>query len=90
MVCFDHKKRVLDRKYHLTSGRLQFEASSRGIQIHRRVFNHIKEAFAQYPEASAVFNCTGLGALTLGGVEDEKIFSARVSALNIPVLAEHS
>lgn len=49
-----------------------------GIEVHRRVFGHIKDAFRLYPQATAIFNCTGIGALTLGGVEDNKIFSARV------------
>ncbi|CAH0053785.1 unnamed protein product [Clonostachys solani] len=56
---------------------LQTEAERRGIYIHRRIFGHIQEALDLYPQANAVFNCTGIGALTLGGVEDEKIFSAR-------------
>jgi D-amino-acid oxidase len=59
--------------------RLQTEATRLGIEVHRRVFGHIKDALRLYPQATAVFNCTGIGALTLGGVEDAKIFSARVS-----------
>jgi hypothetical protein len=34
-----------------------------------------------YPGTTAVFNCTGLGALTLGGVEDKSMYSARVSSI---------
>ncbi|KAH7322455.1 hypothetical protein B0I35DRAFT_389355 [Stachybotrys elegans] len=56
---------------------LQSEALKLGIPVHRRVFRHIKEAFEAYPNTTAVFNCTGIGALKLGGVEDNKIFSAR-------------
>lgn len=62
----------------LTPLRLQTEATRLGIEIHRRIFNHIQDAFRLYPQVGAVFNCTGIGALTLGGVEDSKIFSARV------------
>lgn len=61
-----------------TLARLQAEATRLGIEVHRRVFAHIKEALRLYPEKTAVFNCTGIGALTLGGVEDKSIFSARV------------
>ncbi|KAJ5128920.1 hypothetical protein N7526_007086 [Penicillium atrosanguineum] len=57
--------------------RLQMEAYSLGIEIHRRGFNDIRDTFESYPEASAVFNCTGLGSLKLGGVEDDKMFAAR-------------
>ncbi|KAM0699011.1 hypothetical protein Q7P36_001057 [Cladosporium allicinum] len=56
---------------------LQAECTELGIEIHRRVFEHIDEALELYPEMNAVFNCTGLGALTLGGVEDKKMYSAR-------------
>lgn len=60
--------------------RLQAECTRLGIEIHRRVFEHIDEAMDLYPETSAVVNCTGLGALTLGGVKDDKMYSARVSS----------
>ncbi|KAL1875713.1 hypothetical protein VTK73DRAFT_9902 [Phialemonium thermophilum] len=56
---------------------LQTEATRLGIEIHRRIFTHVGDAFRLYPQAKAVFNCTGIGALTLGGVEDRKIFPAR-------------
>ncbi|KAH3969704.1 hypothetical protein HBI56_060690 [Parastagonospora nodorum] len=56
---------------------LQTECTRLGIEVHRRVFDHIRDAFRAYPNTTAIFNCTGLGALTLGGVEDKKIFSAR-------------
>lgn len=59
--------------------RLQAECARLGIEIHRRVFKHIDEALELYPEVDAVFNCTGLGALTLGGVEDQKMYPSRVS-----------
>ncbi|GAM40402.1 hypothetical protein TCE0_039r12729 [Talaromyces pinophilus] len=56
---------------------LQMEAYSRGIEIRRKIFTDIREVFNLYPEASAVFNCTGLGSLTLGGVEDKMLYPAR-------------
>lgn len=58
--------------------RLQMEAYSRGIEIRRMIFSDIREVFTLYPDASAVFNCTGLGSLTLGGVEDNMLYPARV------------
>lgn len=61
--------------------RLQTEATRLGIEIHRRVFDHINEALELYPETTAVFHCTGLGALILGGVEDKSMYSARVNIL---------
>ncbi|RSM12378.1 hypothetical protein CEP52_002560 [Fusarium oligoseptatum] len=64
---------------------LQAEATRLGIDIHRRIFGHIKEAFDLYPNSTAVFNCTGLGALTLGGVEDTKMFPARAKGPEKPI-----
>lgn len=61
--------------------RLQAEAGRLGIQICRKVFHDIDEAMAFDPQATAIFNCTGLGAMTLGGVQDMKMFAARVSAV---------
>lgn len=66
----------------LFNNRLQAECARLGIEIHRRVFEHIDEALDSYPDMNAVFNCTGLGALTLGGVEDKSMYSARVSYCN--------
>lgn len=62
----------------LIYARLQAELTRLNVEIHRRVFSHITDAFRAYPETTAFFNCTGIGALTLGGVEDTKIFAARV------------
>ncbi|KAJ5895308.1 hypothetical protein N7495_006999 [Penicillium taxi] len=56
---------------------LQMQANSLGIEIHRRIFKDIHDAFEEYPGTSAVFNCTGIGSLKLGGVKDEKMFAAR-------------
>ncbi|KAH8703488.1 putative D-amino acid oxidase [Talaromyces proteolyticus] len=43
-----------------------------GVRILRRSYKHIDDVMSDFPHASAVFNCTGLGARTLGGVQDEK------------------
>ncbi|CAI6270362.1 unnamed protein product [Periconia digitata] len=56
---------------------LQTEATRLDIEIHRRIFGSIDDAFKRYPQATAVFNCTGLGAMTLGGVEDNTMYPAR-------------
>jgi hypothetical protein len=52
--------------------RLQLEAIKHRIKFHRKTFSHIEEAFELCPNATAVFNYTGLGSLNLGGVEDKK------------------
>ena len=52
-----------------------------GVVFKRAVFSHIAEAAAQgaHPagKADVVVNCTGLGASTLGGVEDKSVVPAR-------------
>ena len=51
-----------------------------GVELRRQVFAHIADAAALFPgdaEAVVVVNCTGLGARTLGGVEDAQITPAR-------------
>ncbi|KAE8324446.1 putative D-amino acid oxidase [Aspergillus sergii] len=72
---FEMASFVLDTQRYLPW--LQMEAHSRGIEIHRKIFIDIREVFNLYPGASAVFNCTGLGSLTLGGVEDKMLYPAR-------------
>lgn len=63
--------------FMLMESRLQAEAERLGIQIYRKIFYTIQEAFSFDPQA-IVFNCTGIGSMTLGGVEDNTMFSARV------------
>lgn len=61
-----------------------------GVVFKRAVLSHISEAFSQHhgtaetngvqkapAEADLVVNCTGLGALTLKGVEDKSMMPAR-------------
>ncbi len=59
--------------------RLQGECLKLGIEMHKKHFENIHEAFEQYPGAKAYFNCTGLGSYHLKGVEDHSLFPARVS-----------
>ncbi|OLN85393.1 D-amino-acid oxidase 1 [Colletotrichum chlorophyti] len=47
-----------------------------GIALIRRRVGHIKEARIS-PDVSAVFNCTGLGSYSLGGVEDRAMYPTR-------------
>ncbi|KAJ5593959.1 uncharacterized protein N7459_000167 [Penicillium hispanicum] len=72
---FEMASFVLDVQRYLPW--LQMEAISHGIEIHRKIFTGIRDVFKMYPQASTVFNCTGLGSLTLGGVEDKKLYPAR-------------
>lgn len=51
--------------------------ATRKINLVRRKYNHIDAVFADYPNSEAVFNCTGLGAYSLGGVEDKSMFPVR-------------
>lgn len=51
-----------------------------GVHFQRKIFKHISEAanaFHSGEKADVVVNCTGLSALTLGGVEDKKMMPAR-------------
>ncbi|KAI4121378.1 MAG: hypothetical protein LQ347_006880, partial [Umbilicaria vellea] len=51
-----------------------------GVVFQRKIFKHITEAanaFHSGEKADVVVNCTGLSALTLGGVEDKKMMPAR-------------
>ncbi|KAI5298093.1 hypothetical protein KEM55_003820 [Ascosphaera atra] len=40
-------------------------------------YAHIEALFADFPETTAVFNCTGLGARHLGGVEDKAMYPTK-------------
>lgn len=48
--------------------------------MHRRVYTHIDELFQQYPGATAYFNCSGIGAADLHGVEDKEVYPTKVSS----------
>ncbi|CAN6605257.1 hypothetical protein TRVA0_002S05358 [Trichomonascus vanleenenianus] len=47
-----------------------------GVTFIRKKVEHIDEAFLS-AETKVVFNCTGIGARFLGGVEDEKVYPTR-------------
>ncbi|KAF2204690.1 D-amino acid oxidase, partial [Delitschia confertaspora ATCC 74209] len=51
-----------------------------GIHVRRAVLTHVSEAASLHHTnrpASIILNCTGLGARTLGGVTDNKVFPGR-------------
>ncbi|ODQ80658.1 hypothetical protein BABINDRAFT_175331 [Babjeviella inositovora NRRL Y-12698] len=48
-----------------------------GVVVLRQKFDHIEDALSVAPNASYVFNCTGLGSRELGGVNDKKTYPAR-------------
>lgn len=58
--------------------RLQGEVKRQGIEIRRGMFDSIDELFTAFPSANAYFNCTGLGAYSLKGVEDKRVYPTRV------------
>ncbi|PCG93465.1 D-amino-acid oxidase [Penicillium occitanis (nom. inval.)] len=43
----------------------------------RRAYDHIDQVFDDFPNAVAVFNCTGLGAKKLGGIDDTKVYPVK-------------
>lgn len=61
-----------------------------GVTFIRRKVDHINEAFLS-PSTEVVFNCTGLGAKTLGGVEDGKVYPTRgqVAVVRAPHIQEN-
>ncbi|RAO68313.1 uncharacterized protein BHQ10_004325 [Talaromyces amestolkiae] len=45
----------------------------RGVKVVRRSYDHVDSLRSDFPNTDAIFNCTGLGARHLGGVEDTKV-----------------
>ncbi|KAI9054274.1 hypothetical protein LZ554_001442 [Drepanopeziza brunnea f. sp. 'monogermtubi'] len=56
---------------------LQNECLKKGVEIRRKSVESISDVFADYPDAKAVFNCTGLGSYSLKGVEDKSMYPTR-------------
>lgn len=54
---------------------LQLYLAKKGVQFRRQRLEHVSEAYGS--ETKVVFNCTGLGARRLGGVEDSKVYPTR-------------
>lgn len=51
----------------------------RGVKVVRRSYDHVDSLRSDFPNTNAIFNCTGLGARNLGGVEDTKVHPTKVS-----------
>ncbi|KAI5968007.1 IFG3 [Candida margitis] len=60
-----------------------------GVQVVRKHLGHIVQAYG--PDTKLVFNCTGLGARSLGGVEDKNMYPARgqVVVIKAPHIMEN-
>ncbi len=62
----------------LTVGfRLQSKLAQTDVQFLRRNITHVDELARDFPNAVAIFNCTGLGARWLGGVEDTNVYPTK-------------
>ncbi|KAG9547873.1 putative D-amino acid oxidase, partial [Aureobasidium melanogenum] len=69
--------RITYLKFQQLAKRLQGEVKRQGIEIRRGMFVSIDELFQAFPSATAYFNCTGLGAYSLKGVEDKSVYPTR-------------
>lgn len=69
---------------------LQNYLAAQGVSFTKKRVTHISQAFV--PGAKAVFNCTGIGARTLGGVEDVAMYPTRgqVVVVKAPHINENS
>ncbi|KAJ9419949.1 hypothetical protein FOXG_15614 [Fusarium oxysporum f. sp. lycopersici 4287] len=56
---------------------LQAEATRLGIEIRRAIIDDLSDIPRHFPNTSTIFNCTGLGSLTLKGVEDHDVYPAK-------------
>ncbi|KEQ90822.1 hypothetical protein AUEXF2481DRAFT_9098 [Aureobasidium subglaciale EXF-2481] len=72
---YDFSTFVIDTQVYLPW--LQGEARRQGIEIRRGMFDSLDELFTLFPTASAYFNCSGLGAYSLKGVEDKNVYPTR-------------
>lgn len=72
---------------------------AQGATFIKKKIQHIEEAFLEFAESEtqnkvsieAVFNCTGLGAQTLGGVNDKNVYPTRgqVVVVRVPHINEN-
>lgn len=61
--------------------RLYASLIRRGVRFIRRSYDHIDDLISDFSGTTAVFNCTGLGARTLGGVEDKNLHPTKVRSM---------
>lgn len=68
---------------------LQLYLESQGVTFNKRKLGHISEAFL--PGSVHIFNCTGIGARSLGGVQDELVYPTRgqVVVIKAPHIQEN-
>ncbi|EXJ86544.1 hypothetical protein A1O3_03497 [Capronia epimyces CBS 606.96] len=62
-------------------GWLQTQLLQSKVTILRRHYKHIDTLLDDFPTARAVFNCTGLGARHLGGVDDAAVYPTKGQTL---------
>jgi len=63
--------------------RLQNQVLKAGITIRRDLYPSLKSLFSAYPKTHHFVNCTGLGSLKLGGVEDKLLYLSQGQTLLI-------
>ncbi|KIW47053.1 hypothetical protein, variant [Exophiala oligosperma] len=56
---------------------LQMQLLQRNVKFLRRSYTHVDTLMRDFPHAKAFFNCTGLGARLLGGVEDASVYPTK-------------
>lgn len=63
---------------------------SRGVKFERKTLTHISQAYLTN-KTKVVFNCSGIGARSLGGVEDKAVYPTRgqVVVLKAPHIQEN-
>ncbi|KAK6453727.1 D-aspartate oxidase [Scheffersomyces xylosifermentans] len=69
-------------------GNLKSYLEKAGVRFERKILDHIKQAFGK--STKVVFNCSGNGSITMGGVEDPKCYPTRgqVVVVNAPHVKE--
>lgn len=75
---------TLNRGGELTWPRLFASLIKRGVKVVRRSYGHVDSLMSDFPNTTAIFNCTGLGARHLGGVEDTKVHPTKASKILPP------
>lgn len=63
------------------TSRLQNQLLQLKVTLKRKPYTHIDSVMQDFPQATAVFNCTGLGARLLGGVADELVYPTKGQTL---------
>ncbi|KAJ5088419.1 hypothetical protein N7456_012035 [Penicillium angulare] len=72
---FDVDTFVIDVQRYLPW--LQAESLKKDIGIRRVIVDDLGDVKTMFPEVYAIFNCTGLGSYTLGGVKDSNLYPSK-------------